>query len=67
MNFKELLKESKLTQMQLADCLGKSQKLVSKWCVGECEPQISDLIKMQKILNVDTNVLLRSFKKNKAH
>lgn len=66
MNFKELLKESKLTQMQLAERLGKSQKLISKWCLGDCEPQINDLLKIQKILNVDIDVLLHSFQKNKA-
>jgi len=61
MTFRELLKNKKITQQRLASKIGKSQRLISSWCIGSCEPRINDLLKLHKILQVDLDVLLNSF------
>lgn len=57
----ELLDKCKITQNQLAKRIGKSQQLVSKWCCGQCEPQISDIIQLSAVLHVSISELLRYF------
>ncbi len=59
--FKQLLKDSRLTQLDLAKKIGKSQRLISRWCCGTCQPQIRDLVKVQEVLNIDINDLLNCF------
>ena len=55
---KNLRKEKKLTQLQLAEKLNVSDKTVSKWERGLGFPDISLVIELSKIFSVDTESLL---------
>ena len=55
---KQLRKEKGLTQSQLADELGVTDKAVSKWEVGEANPDISLLVKLAEVFNVTVDYLL---------
>ena len=55
---KTLRKEKGLTQSQLADELGVTDKAVSKWEVGEANPDITLLAKLAEIFNVTIDYLL---------
>ena len=55
---KQLRKEKGLTQSQLADALGVTDKAVSKWEVGEANPDISLLAKISEIFGVTIDYLL---------
>lgn len=58
----ELRKEKKLTQKELAEQLGVTDKAVSKWERGLCCPDISLLSKLSNILGVTTSELLNGEK-----
>lgn len=51
-------KQKKLTQQQLADILGISNKTVSKWECGNGLPEISLLLPLCKELDISVNELL---------
>ena len=55
---KALRKEKGLTQSQLAEQLNITDKAVSKWEVGEANPDITLLAKMAQIFGVSTDYLL---------
>ena len=55
---KTLRKRKNLTQHQLADKLGVTDKAVSKWERGLGTPDISILNKLALILDIDTDNLL---------
>ena len=55
---KTLRKEKGLTQSQLADKLGVTDKAVSKWEVGEANPDIELLAKLAEIFDVTIDYLL---------
>ena len=55
---KKLRKEKGLTQSQLADKLGVTDKAVSKWEVGEANPDISLLVNLANIFDVSVDYLL---------
>jgi len=55
---KNLRKDKGLTQLQLADMLSVTDKAVSKWEVGEANPDISLLPKISQIFNVTLDYLL---------
>jgi len=48
-----------MTQMQLAECLGVSDKAVSKWERGAGCPDLSTLPLLTEVLGIDTESLLR--------
>lgn len=54
----ELRKEKNLTQMQLADMLAISDKTVSKWECGKGLPEVSMMIPLCEILEINVNELL---------
>ncbi len=54
----ECRKEKNLTQNELANKLGITDKAISKWENGRCMPDISLLEKLCSILNVSINELL---------
>ncbi len=54
----ELRKERRMTQEQLAIQLGVSRQSVSKWELGECEPDISKLKEIGKLFNVSIDYLI---------
>lgn len=55
---KQLRKEKGLTQNQLADLLGVTDKAVSKWEVGEANPDITLLVKIGEVFGVTVDYLL---------
>ena len=54
----ELRKDQELTQQQLADRLGVSNKTISKWECGNGMPDISSIIPLCEILNITVNELI---------
>ena len=54
----EKRKRARLTQRQLADKLGKSDKSVSKWERGICLPDVSVYMKLCEILEISVNEFL---------
>lgn len=57
---KVVLAERKKTGKWLAEQLGKDQTTVSKWCTNSSQPDLENLIKMAKILEVDVNEFLKN-------
>ena len=55
----EKRKRARLTQRQLADKLGKSDKSVSKWERGICLPDVSVYMELCEILEISVNEFLR--------
>lgn len=55
---KELRKEKKLTQTELATKLNISQKSYSNWESGNAEPTLDNIIKLANILDTTTDELL---------
>ena len=62
---KQLRKDKGLTQTQLADLLGVTDKAVSKWEVGEANPDISLLAKIAEIFGVSVDYLLTGVTREK--
>lgn len=56
----------KMTQQQLADCIGVEQNTVSQWESGVRNPRIELLPKLAKILNCTVDELLGA-EKNAHH
>ncbi|WP_421038288.1 helix-turn-helix domain-containing protein [Streptococcus hyointestinalis] len=55
---KELRKEKKLTQTELATKLNISQKSYSNWESGKSEPTLDNIVKLASILDTTTDKLL---------
>ncbi len=62
---KNIRKEDKLTQKELADKLGVTYQAVSKWENGKNVPDISIIKEMSKMFNVDIDEILDGEKKDK--
>lgn len=58
----ELRKEKGLSQKELGDILGVSNKAVSKWETGEAVPQMKTILKISDYFSVDANELLTGTK-----
>ncbi len=58
---KDLIKQSKQTQKDISITLAVSQSLVSQWCIGKCEPKISQLKPLSKLLGVSLETLIACF------
>ena len=54
----ELRKEQELTQQELAERIGVSNKTVSKWECGNGMPDISSIIPLCQVLNITVNELI---------
>lgn len=50
---KLVLVEKKKTNKWLAEKLGKDQTTISKWCTNSSQPDINNLMKISKLLDVD--------------
>ena len=57
---KLVLVEKKRTNKWLSEQLGKDKTTISKWCTNTCQPDLENLMKMAKLLEVDVNELLRN-------
>ena len=55
---KELRKENKLTQKELAKLINKSETGYASWEQGLSEPNVNDIILLCKIFNVSADYLL---------
>ncbi len=55
---KELLKEKGVSQETLAKNIGVSQRAVSKWINGECEPTESSIVKCAAYFEVSADYVL---------
>ncbi|MED5884659.1 helix-turn-helix transcriptional regulator [Streptococcus anginosus] len=55
---KELRKEKKLTQTELASKLDIGQSAYAKWENGRTEPTLENIVKLSKILDTTTDELL---------
>lgn len=62
-----LRKEKGLTQMMLADCLGISDKTVSKWECGAGLPDVSLMLPLCEVLEISVNELLTGVKMTDAN
>ena len=62
---KQIRKDNKLTQKDLADKLGVTYQAVSKWENGKNVPDISILKEMSKMFNIDIDEILDGEKKDK--
>lgn len=61
---KELLKSKKITQTELAERLGVSQRLVSYWCTKGREPSATMMSKIAQILGVPIDQIVSWFVKS---
>jgi repressor LexA len=59
---KKVLEEKGLTQIWLADKLGKSYNMVNSYAKNRRQPSIEILYKIAKILNVEARKLLENNK-----
>lgn len=55
---KDLMKNEKLTQMQLARALGVGQSSVSDWINAKSEPSIENLWKLADFFDVSADYLI---------
>ena len=55
---KEVLEEKELTQIWLADQLGKSYNMVNSYAKNRRQPSIEVLFRIAKILNVEAKDLI---------
>lgn len=56
---KVVLAEKKKTNKWLGEQLGKDKTTISKWCTNTCQPDLSNLMKIAKLLEVEVADLLR--------
>ena len=56
---KAVLADKQKTNKWLAEQLGKDPATVSKWCTTSCQPSIETLMQIAKLLEVQTDDLLR--------
>ena len=54
----ECLKNSGMSQLELAKRIGMSQSVVNNYCTGKCEPTLSVLVEICKTLNDSADYLL---------
>ena len=57
---KVVMAENDLSNIWLSEKLGVSQATVSKWMTNTSQPNLEMLIKISKVLNVETSELLRT-------
>ncbi len=56
---KGVLADRQKTNKWLAEQLGKDPATVSKWCTNSCQPSLETLMQIAKLLDVQTDDLLR--------
>lgn len=56
---KVVLAEKKKTNKWLGEQLGKDKTTISKWCTNTCQPDLGNLMKIAKLLEVGVADLLR--------
>ena len=56
---KVVLAEKKKTNKWIGEQLGKDKTTISKWCTNTCQPDLGNLMKIAKLLEVGVADLLR--------
>ena len=56
---KVILAEKMVSNKELAERLGIDPATVSKWCTNNAQPNLENLVKIAKCLNVTVNDLIR--------
>lgn len=56
---KVVLAEKQRTNKWLAEQLGKDQTTISKWCTNSSQPDLGNLMRIAKILDVELTDLVR--------
>ena len=56
---KVVLAEKKKSNKWLGEQLGKDKTTISKWCTNTCQPDLGNLMKIAKLLEVKVTDLLR--------
>lgn len=59
--------EHKMTQLELAEKLGVSDKSVSKWEVGGCYPDVTLFLQIADLFNVSVDYIMRGTPKTIQH
>ncbi len=57
-NITNLRKKAGYSQEQLADLLGVSRQAVSKWGLGDAQPDVDKLVRISELFNISTDELL---------
>ena len=60
-NLVKLRKEHKMTQMELAEKIGYSDKAISRWETGEVNPDIETLDRLAELYEVDISVFFKEY------
>ena len=66
-NITELRKEHKLTQAELGEKLGYTDKAISKWELGESTPNVDSLLEMANLFNVTVDYFFHEADENKKN
>lgn len=59
---KIVLAENKKTNRWLAECLGKNEATVSRWCTNDSQPSVEMFFQIAKVLDVDIRELFNRTK-----
>ena len=57
-NLREIRKERRLTQQQLAEILDVQQRVVSRWETGVAKPHLNHVVRLAKVLEVSLDRLV---------
>lgn len=60
-NLVKLRKERKLTQLELSDKIGYSDKAISRWETGEVTPDVETLSRLAELYDVDISVFFKEY------
>ena len=66
MSLKELSKEKKITQQEIADTIGVHQTLVSQWFTGKTKPSLDHAQALAKLLGVSTDDVISAVRTKAA-
>jgi len=59
-NLRELLRRRRMSQRQLADLIGLSQAMVSRWCEGKNVPKFFMVAKLADVFNIPIEMFVSS-------
>lgn len=59
---RQLRKQRKMSQEELAAAMNVSRQAISKWETGQCNPDTENLIRLAEVFEVDVNILLQTHK-----
>lgn len=63
MIIRDLRKQKKLTQIQLAQLMNVDQTAISQWETGKTRPTIENYVMLSKVFNCELNILIENTSK----